>query len=162
MPAPAKILLVDNQSTFSDELCRRLAKHNHVVSLVRNPQNALVQLNEVKNLAVVILNVTTHEWNGIETLQQIKAQWPLVEVIILAEYADVETAVQAIKSGAYDYLQKPVEMEKLVTKIEAASEKKQLRDRQILELYMKPYITQRARKEQLAAIMAGKAGSENL
>ena len=72
---------------------------------------------------------------------------------MLTGHSTLDSAIKAIKVGAYDYLLKPVEMKQLVSKIEKAVCRKRQRDKLILEVYMTPYLTRRERKEQIAKIL---------
>ena len=65
--------------------------------------------------------------DGIETLREIKARHPLVEVIMLTGHASVEVAIEGMELGAFDYLMKPVEFDELLYKIQDAHKKKRSR-----------------------------------
>jgi FixJ family two-component response regulator len=73
---------------------------------------------------VVILDVLMPVKDGVETLREIKALQPIVEVIMLTGNATVESAVEGMKIGAYDYLMKPAETKDLVEKIVKAYKRK--------------------------------------
>ncbi len=151
--ASAKVLVVDDEHGFFAALTQRLTQSNFFVSFAHSGQDALVQLQEDKDIGVVILDVEMPGPDGIETLKRIKKKWPLVEVIILTGHATLDSAVSAIKIGAYDYLLKPVEMQYLVSKIEKAACRKQQRDKLILDVYMTPYLTRREREKKIAKIV---------
>lgn len=153
MTALAKVLLVDDEREFVAILAQRLIKRNYSVLAAHNGKDALARLTEDKDIEVVILDVKMPNLSGIETLKLIKAKWPLVEVIMLTGHSTIDSAVDAIKLGAYDYTLKPIEIEELVSKIEQAACRKRNRDRRILEVYMTPYLTQREREEQVAKIL---------
>ncbi len=70
---------------------------------------ALKKLNENAGVEVVILDVKMPGMDGIETLREIKRQFPLVEVVMLTGHATVESAIEGMKIGAFDYLMKPSE-----------------------------------------------------
>lgn len=74
---------------------------------------------------------------------------------MLTGHATLDSAVEAIRLGAFDYLLKPVEVEKLVPKIEEAARKKRYRDELILEVRTTPYLTRQERDERIAKILAG-------
>jgi len=74
---------------------------------------------------VVVLDVKMPEMDGIETLKEIKKKFPMVEVIMLTGHATVESAIDGLKSGAGDYLMKPIDIEDLTSKIEEAFAKRQ-------------------------------------
>ena len=153
MTALAKVLLVDDEREFVAILTRRLTKRNYAVTFAHSGKDALAQLEEDKDIEVVILDVKMPGLNGIETLKLIKEKWPLVEVIMLTGQSTIDSAIDAIKLGAYDYILKPIEIEELVSEIEKAVRIKRNRDKLILKVYMTPYLTQREREEQIAKIL---------
>jgi len=151
--ALAKILLVDDERGFVAILTQRLTKRKYSVVFTHSGKDALAQLAEDKDIEVVILDIKMPGLDGIETLKLIRKQWPLVEVIMLTAHSTLDSAINAIKMGAYDYLLKPVEMEQLVSKIEKAACRKRHRDKLILEVYMTPYLTRREQEAQIAKIL---------
>jgi len=72
---------------------------------------------------------------------------------MLTAHSTLDFAIDAIKIGACDYLLKPIEVERLLSKIEEAVRRKRQRDKLILEVYMTPYLTQRERDAQIANIL---------
>jgi len=151
--ALAKILLVDDEREFVAVLNQRLTKRNYRVTVAHSGKDALAHLEEDKDIEVVLLDAKMPGLDGIETLKRIKMKWPLVEVIMLTGHSTLDSAINAIKIGAYDYLLKPIEMEQLVSKIEKAAGRKRHRDKLILEVYMTPYLTRREQEEQIAKIL---------
>jgi YesN/AraC family two-component response regulator len=81
-------------------------------------------LHTHENLDVVVLDMKMPGMDGIETLKAIKALSPLTEVIMLTGHGTVESAIDAMRLGAYDYLKKPCDFEELVEKISGATQKK--------------------------------------
>jgi DNA-binding NtrC family response regulator len=75
--------------------------------------------------------------DGIETLREVKKAHPLVEVIMLTGHATVETAVEGMRLGAFDYLMKPCEIEELLAKVDEAKEKKSKHEQKIIDARMK-------------------------
>jgi len=71
--------------------------------------------------------------NGIETLEKIRKQFPLMEVIMLTGHATVESAIEGMKLGAFDYLMKPCEIEQLIAKVQEAAKKKRNHEEKIRE-----------------------------
>ena len=153
MTALAKVLLVDDELEFVAVLTQRLTKRNYSVTFVHSGKDALAQLEEDKDIEIVILDVKMPGLDGTETLKLIRKKWPLVEVIMLTGHSTLDSAINAIKIGAYDYLLKPIEIEQLVSKIEKAACKKRHRDKLVLEVYMTPYLTRREQEEQIAKIL---------
>ena len=88
-------------------------------------------------LEVVVLDVKMPGMDGIETLREIKLRHPLVEVIMLTGHATVETAIEGMKLGAFDYLMKPCDIDTLVAKVEAAAARKAEHDEKIVQARIK-------------------------
>jgi DNA-binding NtrC family response regulator len=86
---------------------------------------------------VVILDVKMPGMDGIETLREIKRNHPLVEVIMLTGHATVETAIEGMKLGAFDYLMKPCDIDLLVAKVSEAAARKRKQEEKILEARIK-------------------------
>ncbi len=132
-----KLLLVDDEKPFLDTITKRLEKRELNVSAVYSGQEALKELENNKSIEVIILDVKMPGMDGIETLGEIKKRFPLVEVIMLTGHATVETAIDGMKVGAFDYLMKPCDIDVLVTKVEEAAAKKRKHDEKIMEARMK-------------------------
>jgi DNA-binding NtrC family response regulator len=71
--------------------------------------------------------------DGIETLREIKKAHPLVEVIMLTGHATVETGIEGMKLGAFDYLMKPCDIEQLMAKVQEAKSKKRQHEEKITQ-----------------------------
>ncbi|MCD4721990.1 MAG: response regulator [Desulfobacula sp.] len=131
-----KLLLVDDEKPFLDTITKRLEKREMTVSAVYSGKEALDELEDNKKIEVVVLDVKMPGMDGIETLIEIKKRFPLVEVIMLTGHATVETAIDGMKLGAFDYLMKPCNIDMLVTKVNEAMEKKRKHDEKIMEARM--------------------------
>jgi DNA-binding NtrC family response regulator len=88
---------------------------------------------EASKTDVVVLDVKMPGMDGLETLAAIKEKYPLVEVIMLTGHATVESAIEGMKQGAYDYLMKPCEFDQLMEKLNEATTKKRDHEAKILE-----------------------------
>ncbi len=130
---PVKLLLVDDERPFLDTITKRLEKRDLNVSAVYSGKAALEALDRNKGIEVVVLDVKMPEMDGIETLVEIKRRVPLVEVIMLTGHATVETAIDGMKLGAFDYLMKPCDIEVLVDKVKTAARKKREHEEKITE-----------------------------
>jgi DNA-binding NtrC family response regulator len=148
----AKLLLVDDELAFIEILAQRLHRRGFSVVCVDSGQGALTRLEENDDLDVIILDLKMPGMNGIETIQRVKNKRPLIEVILLTGHGTVESAVNALKQGAFDYLMKPYELDRLVVKIKAAIHRKRYHETQIQDIQAKPYISIRNRNELLSRI----------
>jgi len=119
-----KMMLVDDEERFLSTTTKVLSKKGYDVDTAKSGSEAIEKLM-VQNIHVVILDVKMPEMDGIQTLKQIKRQFPLVEVIMLTGHATVESAVEGLKAGATDYLMKPTDIDDLIKKAEEAFEKRQ-------------------------------------
>jgi DNA-binding NtrC family response regulator len=90
---------------------------------------------------------------GIEAVHRIKEANPLIEIVMLTGHATVETAVAAIQQGAFDYLMKPCDLEELILKVGEALKRKKAREDKILEIRMRPYLSQRDKDALIDAVL---------
>ncbi|MBT3807117.1 MAG: response regulator [Desulfobacula sp.] len=132
-----KLLLVDDEKAFLDTITKRLEKRDLKVSAVYSGKDALIRLENDKTIEVVILDVKMPGIDGIQTLIEIKKKFPLVEVIMLTGHATVETAIDGMQIGAFDYLMKPCDIDVLVAKVNDAASKKKGHEEKIMEARIK-------------------------
>ena len=83
---------------------------------------------------VVVLDVKMPGMDGIETLKEIKKQFPLVEVIMLTGHASLEAAKEGMEKGAFDFLMKPVNIDELLYKLQDAQKNKSIQESKINHL----------------------------
>lgn len=107
-----EILVVDDDAAHRQMLETVLTAEGYHVAHAGDGQAAVNAVNE-KFYDLVLLDIRMSRMDGIEALKQIKKLSPGIAIIIMTGYASVNTAVDALKSGAYDYLTKPVDMEEL-------------------------------------------------
>lgn len=119
-----KILLVDDEIPFVETVTKRLLKRGMKSLSAGSGEEALARLEEDANIEIVILDIKMPGVGGLETLAEIKRNYPLVEVIILTGDASVESAIKGMRLGAFDYLVKPCSVEELISKIEEATNRK--------------------------------------
>jgi len=112
---------------------KRLSKRDLKIITAYCGEEALERLNKNRNSDVVILDVKMPGMNGIETLGKIRNQFPLMEVIMLTGHATIESAIDGMKLGAFDYLMKPCEIEQLMAKVQEAAAKKRDHEEKIRE-----------------------------
>ena len=129
---PIDILLVDDEKDFVEMLGLRLTEEGHRVRPAHSGKEALEAL-AVAAGDVVILDIKMPGMDGIETIKEIKSRFPIVEVILLTGHGSIDTAVEGLKSGAFDYLLKPADFEELLTKLDAARARKYEQEERIIK-----------------------------
>jgi DNA-binding NtrC family response regulator len=122
-----KILLVDDEARFRTTLSKMLTAQGLKVTALGSGPEALAELQK-EPYDVMVLDLRMPEMDGIATLTEIKRIAPQIEVIILTGHADMDTAVEIMRLGGYDYLLKPCPVEDLLAKIESAYERKTTRE----------------------------------
>jgi YesN/AraC family two-component response regulator len=125
-----KILLVDDEKHFLESLTKRLKRRKQFVKTAESGPEALAQMKN-ESFDVVILDVKMPGMNGIEVLEKIKRDFPDTEVIMLTGHATIESGLEGVRFGAFDYLMKPTDIEVLMAKLEAAYEYKTQRELKI-------------------------------
>ena len=126
-----RILVVDDEIDFLETIINRLEKRKLEAKGVTSGEKAIALLKE-ELFDVIILDIKMPGgMDGIETLREIKKIQPLTEVLLLTGHASVETSIEGMKVGAFDYLLKPIKFEELLLKIAAAFEKKSTHDKKI-------------------------------
>ena len=123
MQATMKLLIVDDEERFLATTKKLLVKKGYEVLTASSGAEALNILTST-TVHVVILDVKMPGMDGLETLRVIKRDFPLVEVIMLTGHGTVESAVEGLKSGATDFLNKPADIDDLLVKAEEAFEKR--------------------------------------
>ena len=118
-----RVLLVDDEQEFVEVLAERLEVRDIVVTKAFSGDEALARIKE-KPVDVVILDVAMPGKDGVATLKEIKQFNPILEVIMLTGNATVDSAVEGMRLGAYDYLMKPTETKDLLEKIVKAYKRK--------------------------------------
>jgi len=140
-----KILLVDDEEGFVTALAKRLVIREMKVSSAFSGDEALAKLAQEPDVDVVLLDVKMPGMDGIETLRKIKGSHPIAEVIMLTGHGTVESAIEGMKLGAFDYLLKPCDLDELVRKVEEAKSKRRAHQERILEAYGRELRAKRAR-----------------
>lgn len=157
---PISLLIVDDEEAFTETLALRLGKRGCVVKTALDGMSAVRQVTEDHAIEVALLDIAMPGMDGIETLKAMKLANPLLEVVMLTGQGTVHTAVESIKLGAYNYLAKPCKIEDLTAYIEEAASRRRGREAKILEVRMRPFITDDKRKALIAAILAGEETAE--
>lgn len=121
----SNILFVDDDLDILDMVEKYLKRHEYRIHTCDNGLDALKMLQE-KEFAVVFTDYKMPELNGLELLAAIKKYRPDTEVVIITGYGSMESAIEAMKFGSYDYLQKPFKLDHLKLIIDRIIEEKKL------------------------------------
>jgi DNA-binding NtrC family response regulator len=118
------ILVVDDEGDFLETLMNRLKKR-HIATVGCRSGEEAVELVKESPFDIVVLDIKMPGgMDGIETLREIKKIQPAAEVILLTGHASLETSMEGMQHGAYDYLLKPIKLEDLLDKVAQALERK--------------------------------------
>lgn len=120
-----KVLLVDDEEDFIATLGQRLEARKLKVTTATSGEKAL-EIVKSKDFDAIVLDLAMPGMDGLEVLKRIKSDHPEAEIIMLTGHGTIESGVEAMKHGAEDFLEKPVDIQQLLVKIEEAKEKKVL------------------------------------
>ena len=127
-----RVLLVDDEEIFVTNMARLLKFRGFDVLTALDGPSALGALAACGDLDVVVLDIKMPGMSGLEVLAEIKRIAPQTEVIMLTGHATVDSGIESIRQGAFDYLMKPCEIELLTDKIKEACEVERIRRRPVL------------------------------
>jgi two-component system, OmpR family, response regulator len=127
-----RVLVVDDELDFLETLVKRLKRRKIDASGISSGVEAL-QVIEKEHFDVVILDIRMPGMDGIETLREMKRKRPLMEVILLTGHASVESGMQGMQLGAFDYVMKPAEFDDILEKVRQAFERKTLHEKKVKE-----------------------------
>jgi len=134
-----KLLLVDDEVRYLETTQKLIQRKGYHTWIAASGENALDILS-TQTIHVVVLDVKMPGMDGNETLKAIKEQFPLTEVIMLTGHATVDSAIDGLKSGAWDYLMKPADIEDIVEKAEQAFEKRMRQEEKIRAALSRQYM----------------------
>ncbi len=121
----ARILVVDDEEIVVRSCVRILAEGNYVVESVSDGWEALRKIDETQ-YDVIVLDIMMPKIDGLEVLQQVKERHPDTDVIMMTGLSQIQTAVKAMKLGAFDYLSKPFDPDQLKLVVDRALERQRL------------------------------------
>lgn len=127
-----RLLLVDDEENFRRIISKRMKKRG-LPPMEAGSGEECLSILEKTPMDIVVLDVKMPGMNGIEVLRQINKKFPKTEVILLTGHTTIQDGVDGIKTGAFDYLSKPIELEHLVGKIRQAFEKILRKEEKLLE-----------------------------
>ena len=123
---PVRLLVLEDDSSLSEILCESLSERGHVAVPARAIDEALTLLART-DFEVALLDLMLPDGSGLDVLRRVVEEDLPMESIVLTGYATVDTALQAMKLGAYDYLTKPARVDELEVLVQKAAEKARLR-----------------------------------
>jgi two-component system NtrC family response regulator len=142
-----KLMLVDDEEDFLNSLAKRLGKRDFDIATATEGKLA-IKLAKKEKFDVAILDMKMPGMDGMELLQILKKKHKFLEIIILTGYGGIDSAVEATKLGAYSYLEKPYDFEKLLDVLKNAYEtrlrkkfehdKKRMEDLEMLSMGSSP------------------------
>lgn len=121
----AKILVIDDEKPIRNTLQEILEYEDHQVEIASDGFDGLEKAKENK-YDIILCDIKMPNMDGIEVLEKLEKVSPDVPVVMISGHGSVETAVEALKKGAYDFIEKPLELNRLLVTIRNALEKKDL------------------------------------
>lgn len=117
---PRSILIIDDEISIRQSLSGALTDEGHRVFAAASGKEG-IELIRAERPDVVVLDIWMPELDGIETLKLIKGEWPEQTVIMMSGHGSIETAVKSTKLGAFDFVEKPLSLERLLVLIQNVS-----------------------------------------
>jgi ActR/RegA family two-component response regulator/DNA-binding transcriptional ArsR family regulator len=114
-----RILVVDDDKVFREELANLLGDEGHAAVTSASVPKALAEL-EARDFDIVLTDLRMPRQGGLELLDEVRRRWPRTLVVVVTGFAAVETAVESMKRGAFDYVRKPFEIREVHRVLERA------------------------------------------
>lgn len=121
----AKILVIDDERAIRNTLKEILEFEHHEVDVAEDGPTGLAQF-ATGGYDIVLCDIKMPQQDGIEVLGQLCQQAPDVPVVMISGHGNIDTAVEAIKKGAFDFIEKPLDLNRLLITIRNATDKQQL------------------------------------
>jgi len=121
----ANILIVDDERSIRNSLKDILEHESYSVETAENGFMALDILKQ-KNIDLVLCDIKMPQMDGIELLENILQHYPSISIVMISGHGDIETAVNCIKKGAYDFIQKPLDLNRILVTVRNALDKTKL------------------------------------
>ncbi len=132
MSEKISVLVVDDEARFARNLVKILHLRGFAADAAFDGFQALEKITSGAHCDVVVLDVKMPGMDGIETLAELKKIAPETEVIMLTGHATLDSGIQAMRMGAYDYLMKPCDTEDLIEKIKEAHKRERIKHQPVL------------------------------
>ncbi len=121
----AKILVVDDEKSIRNALKEILEYEKHEVILATNGMECMEQLTK-QSFEVLLLDIKMPEMDGLDVLEKISSDYPDLQIVMISGHGNIDTAVKAVKMGAYDFIEKPLDLNRLLLTIRNATDKSEL------------------------------------
>lgn len=126
----ARILVIDDEENIINSISPILKDEGHVVFSGKTGEDAMLSL-KINEFDLIILDVWLPDVDGTELLEKIKKLYPEVSVIMISGHGSIDIAVKSTRSGAFDFLEKPPSLDRLITSVNNALEQARLRKENI-------------------------------
>ncbi len=126
----SKILIVDDEEAVRFFIADALSRAGWKVHEADSGEAALAALSE-QSFDVMLLDLRMPGMGGLTVMRQVKERWPEVTIIIMTAYASLDSAIEAVRQGAFDYLRKPCSVDDIMGCVNRAMAKKEAQTRQI-------------------------------
>ena len=138
MKTTASILLVDDDSAFRHVMSGELRRLGHDVATAGSGEEAVAHM-ERQEPEIVLLDLRLPGMDGLATLKAIRTRNPLIEVIMLTGHGSIDSAIESIRDGAFDYVTKPCPLDEIQIRVQRAIDQRALRQRaSLLERALMP------------------------
>jgi CheY-like chemotaxis protein len=121
-----RVLVVDDDAIFREELAELLADEGHTVHAAPNVAKAIESL-EQDEVDVVLTDLKMPRQSGMQLLREVRTRWPRTLVVMITGFATVETALESMKLGAFDYVRKPFRIEELRATLTLVAQEREFR-----------------------------------
>ena len=121
MSEKAHLLIIDDEKNYLLVLQTLLEDEGYAVTAISDPETALAFLDE-SEVDVVVTDMKMPKVTGREVLERVKKNWPYIPVLIMTAFGSIESAVEVMKYGAFDYITKPFSNDELLLSIHNAVE----------------------------------------
>ena len=126
-----RILIVDDEAQLAKAFQKKLSAEGFDVLIAYTAQEGLALMGQ-HSFDIALLDIRLPDMDGVELLERVRKIEPTIEVIMITGHASVDTAIQSMKLGAYDYLSKPCKLTELSNVILKAYEKKSLKEKNLV------------------------------